>query len=427
MYKYAVTSLFVHSTYYLLYEKQQSVHLIGGPPAMFDNLRALAIRQLHALDSSIRIVVIHPNYAHQYVVLSEFMSSNAAYVRFSGRKLDMDTLTVQVAQTLQNLDGTLDYGASQDIILDECDRAQPQAFDDMLLRLMQDYPNSRFIIFSRQIPECILQNGTLRAQSSFIPNDASFMLWDYALQDPAIKLLEVRAFGEGQVLLNGQPIDTWDGVLPRSLFFYLVDRGMTTRNEIFETFWPNLPTKEATNVFHVTKRKISEVLGIDLTTYWSGFYRISSDIQLSYDVILFTEMVQNSAVARPGEAEELLNCAISLYQGSFLSGMDMEWAKRRRAELAMDYADALATLAKTKEDSSHTHEALSLYLRAASNSHDREDLAISIMQLYRNHNMHQDALAVFERLKRQLREHLGVSPAPQLQELADTIRQEASQ
>ena len=41
---------------------------------------------------------------------------------------------------------------------------------------------------------------------------------------------------------------------------------MVTRDEIFETFWPGLPTKEATNVFHVTKRKISERLGYELTS-----------------------------------------------------------------------------------------------------------------------------------------------------------------
>src|SRR5690606_35142968 len=151
---------------------------------------------------------------------------------------------------------------------------------------------------------------------------------------------------EGRVLLNGKSVDNWDGVLPRSLFFYMVDRGMTTRNEIFDTFWPNLSTREATNVFHVTKRKISEVLGLDLTTYWSGFYRISPNIELSYDVVLFTELVQNSAISSGEDAITKLNSAIELYQGQFLYGMDMNWTYHRRSELNEDYSDAIATLAE---------------------------------------------------------------------------------
>ena len=40
-----------------------------------------------------------------------------------------------------------------------------------------------------------------------------------------------------------------------------------TRADIFKEFWPGLPIKSATNVFHVTKRKIGERLGCDLTSY----------------------------------------------------------------------------------------------------------------------------------------------------------------
>ena len=72
---------------------------------------------------------------------------------------------------------------------------------------------------------------------------------------------------------------------------------MVTRAEIFQTFWPNLTTREATNVFHVTKRKISEVLGTELTVYGSSFYHISPQIQLSYDVSLFNQLVQDSDTA----------------------------------------------------------------------------------------------------------------------------------
>src|SRR5204863_8076031 len=143
----------------------------------------------------------------------------------------------------------------------------------------------------------------------------------------------VYGLGPGQALINGKRIDQWDGLLPRSLFFYFVDRGMITRDEIFQTFWPTLSIREATNVFHVTKRKISEILGFDLTVYWSGFYRISPDIDLHYDVIKFAENVQNSVIADDDEASPLLQHAIYLYRGLFLSTIEMPWSIARRNEL----------------------------------------------------------------------------------------------
>src|SRR6185295_16856224 len=106
--------------------------------------------------------------------------------------------------------------------------------------------------------------------------------------------IEVYAFGSGVVRVNGLPVDTWDGPLPRNLFYYFVDHPMVTRDEIFETFWPDLNTKEATNVFHVTKRKISERLGFDLTTYAGGFYYHSTKINLQYDVAVFDALIEEA-------------------------------------------------------------------------------------------------------------------------------------
>ncbi len=103
---------------------------------------------------------------------------------------------------------------------------------------------------------------------------------------------------------------------------------MVTRAEIFETFWPNLNTREATNVFHVTKRKISEVLGTELTVYGSGFYHISPKIQLSYDVSLFNQLVQDSD--SPTADTTALRQALALYRGDYLISISMDWVVKRR-------------------------------------------------------------------------------------------------
>lgn len=387
----------------------------------------LAVQQLNALDDHIKLVAIHPNFTAQHLLMAELIEQDAVYVRFEGVKLKQADLQAQLEAALEAQIDSKDAAQAGLLLLDECDRAESKELDQFLVSLTETLGDSRSVIFSRYVPGVFINKHSLADQVAFVPVDQSFMLWDYANRGEENTLLEVHSFGEGRVLLNGRSIENWDGGLPRSLFFYLVDRGMVTRGEIFETFWPNLTVREATNVFHVTKRKISEVLGIDLTAYWSGFYRVSPKIDLSYDVVSFTDLVQQSGVLSGEAASDKLVRADLLYSGEFLSGMDMEWVKNRRAELAQDYSEALATLAKSREDSGHKQEALGLYLRAAAHDRQREDIATSIMNLYHELGMYADALIAYDRLSEGLKDQLGVAPAPYIQALATTIRHDMEQ
>ncbi|MEL7233626.1 MAG: hypothetical protein AAGK74_03960, partial [Chloroflexota bacterium] len=133
----------------------------------------------------------------------------------------------------------------------------------------------------------------------------------YTVVDEPKPALEVYALGRGYALVNGQEITNWDGALPRNLFFYFVDNPLVTRDQIFEVFWPRLTTKEATNVFHVTKRKISERITMkvsepgsyELTQYGGGFYTPSDKLIRYYDVHEFEDAV-NGAMTTVDEDEE---------------------------------------------------------------------------------------------------------------------------
>jgi two-component SAPR family response regulator len=316
-------------------------------------------------------------------------------------------------------------GDVRTLVLDEADRAIMGEFLGFLRKLLEQMPNGRVVVLSRSLPPGLLEDEILRQQTHFVPALEAMMLWDYAQRDDNNgALLEVRALGAGRVQLNGQPVTSWDGVLPRSLFFYIVDRGLATRAEIFATFWPNLPTREATNVFHVTKRKISEVLGVDLTVYWSGFYHVSPRIHLSYDVSLFTQMSQDSAIAPTEESVALLEDAVALYRGDFLTSLNSDWIINRRQDLLQSYGDALIGLAKTYERIDQPRKALGLYLQAIVTNRQREDLVMSTLRLYRDMGLRRDALTVYENLEKELRQSLKVEPSRQLKDLADEIRSE---
>lgn len=393
---------------------------------MTDLYLEMAEQQLGALNGAQRLVVLHPNFSRQHQILSRFIEAEGAvYVRLDGKALDAAAVDAQVKAAVQAQVPSGQTADVQYLILDECDRVQPEALVDCLETLLGDKglpTSSRIIIVSRVTPAYIEQKPELRHMTSFLPVDQDLLLCDYTYEDDPPNLLEVHALGPGRVYLGGKEVNAWDGVLPRSLFFYLVDRGMTTRSDIFDIFWSKLTTREATNVFHVTKRKISEVLGIDLTVYWAGFYRISPDIELSYDVMKFTQLVQDSAVAETDEAEQMLLRAIELYRGPFLREMEMDWAFNRRTILRQTYGDALVALAKIAEDKDDEKRALGLYLRASAVTPHREDLVQKIMGLYGEMGHTQDALHVYERLADELDRTLGVKPAPHLRELADKMR-----
>lgn len=289
---------------------------------------------------------------------------------------------------------------------------------DVLLALVPKLASTqRIILCGRVFPSIFVQKFAEEKLVAIVPTDNERLLINYA--DPQIshEILEVHAFGQGSVLVNGTPISEWEGVLPRALFFYFIDRAMATRDEVFKTFWPQLGKNEATNVFHVTKRKISEILKIHPTTYSSGFYRISPDIQLYYDVINFREAVQNAVVADDEKAETLFRIAIDLYQDDFLSTIDHDWVIKRREELRHNYTDALLGLARIYEQKENKPEALGFFQRALSTAPLREDLVRSIMGIYAELGHLDHAQEAYHRLDEQLQTELKVDPDPLTTEL----------
>ena len=388
---------------------------------MYSLSHQLATQQLRDIGSDSRLIAVHPSYIQQHLIFTELLhEEDFVYIRLAGTDLTRSELEQQLVQALEHQTGASRLNGLQYLVLDDCDCASPTEFGAFVADLLSQMDGGKLVLMMREIPQSLLGDTALLEEAVFLPSDRSLMLWDYSRPEVSQStLLEVRALGTGRVLLNGERVDSWDGVLPRSLFFYLVDRGMTTRNDIFETFWPNLSVREATNVFHVTKRKISEVLGVDLTTYWSGFYRISPDIELSYDVVQFSELLQSSVVQATGQATETLRRAIWLYRDDFLTSFEMEWVENRRHELRQSYSEALIGLAKAVDEPG----ALGYYLRALNINPQREDVAHRVMLLYQDMGQPEDALRVFLRLKDELERNLGVSPARYLQELAHEIEQ----
>jgi two-component SAPR family response regulator len=241
--------------------------------------------------------------------------------------------------------------------------------------------------------------------------------------------LEVYALGRGYALANGQPITNWDGALPRNLFFFFMDRPLVTRDEIFATFWPNLPVKEATNVFHVTKRKISERISMkvgsgnyELTRYSGGFYVPSEKIGRHYDVGDFQSAIERAMIANNDEEEErLLMQAIEFYKAPYLQTVEMPWAVERRNQLRQLNAQALIGMGRLSKRQSNLPRALGFFIRALKETPQREDIHREVMSIYLKLGMKEDARQHYLRLAEMLRTTLGINPSRESQELFKLI------
>lgn len=248
----------------------------------------------------------------------------------------------------------------------------------------------------------------------------------FRLEEHAKPQLETYALGRGHVLVNGQPVTNWDGALPRNLFFFFIDNPLVTRDQIFETFWPDLPVKEATNVFHVTKRKISERIGMkieepgsyELTQYGSGFYTPSDKLVRHYDVHDFEAAVER-ALLTMDEREEilLLSRAIDLYRAPFLQGIEMRWMIARRDRLKTLYGQALISLARIAKRRGEKEKALGLFVRSLKETPEREDVHREVMSLYLSIGMVEDARKQYQILVKFLKEAQNIEPSRETKEL----------
>ncbi len=241
----------------------------------------------------------------------------------------------------------------------------------------------------------------------------------YDTQGHGSQQLDVYALGPGFVLSDDKPIDTWEGHLPRLLFFFALDRPVITRSEICQAFWPELDIDQAVNVFHVTKRRLHKALDMDVLVHHDGYYRINPELDIQYDVMRYTTQLMEGRDKQDDNRIAAWQKAIDLYRGPFLQGHNDRWILDRRADFQAGFLQALCEMAQFRLDQGRPELALGLYQRAVNENGTREDIHRAIMSLYTSLGRRSEAAAHYQKLL----EDLGsqISPATQAlyQEIMD--------
>lgn len=404
------------------------------------------------------LILLSPRSRNRNALLTEYLSkSDEAYYCALNQAADLHGFLEQLAEALKDFDPNFGAQCAQaashkaspaecaEALVADLKRAQPkptylvvdnadlllansevgrealQAFFGRLSEILPD--NLKIVINSRLLDYQMWAGMVYQGAARIVDMDNDLMLKEsfFDPNRPDVAYLEVYGLAGGYVFVNGKPITTWDGPLPRNLFYFFVDHPMVTRNEVFDTFWPNLPVKEATNVFHVTKRKISERLGYELTEYSGGFYRHSDRLVIHYDVADFEKTIE-SARLNPPTDPNVWYSAIRLYRTPFLYKNDMPWVAKRREHLRLAYAEALIGIARLYRTQNDTERSIHFYLRAMREVPQREDIHRELMSLYSSRGEINKAIAQYEKLSDILRRTLGISPSKATQNLYNKIR-----
>jgi DNA-binding SARP family transcriptional activator len=307
------------------------------------------------------------------------------------------------------------------LLLDSFDWLEPsEAVDRFFSALPSRMPPQAQIVINARLLDVKPWNGLLHAgQVEVVGNDEAVAGGIYG-EDESLGQLEVFALSGGHVYSDGRPVTSWDGSLPRHLFYYFVDHPMVTRDEIFDIFWPKMPVKEATNVFHVTKRKISERLGHELTSYSGGFYMPSPRLSVHYDVRVFEDSIEQ-AIENEQDAPGYWYQAVQLYRSDFLPGIHTPWVETRREVLKNKYAQALIGLGRYHRGLNELDKALGYLLRALQQKPDWEDVHQDVMMIYYQQGRRDEAIAQYRQLERTLVQMFGIKPGKDTRHLYDVI------
>lgn len=343
-------------------------------------------------ESEPRLIVLLPDSVESYQTL--YAATSYPHAIFCRATSSKKTLMAQIMDACH--EQALPLSDTRYLWLDDCDVIDDQSLHQTVNELLSAHSELCIYLKTRTLPVKIINDPDLQQILSYQHSHSDARQHLTLIQQSDQHVIHAQAFGNGQVWVNGRLIQAWDGVLPFLLFFYIVDHGMVTRDMIFQTFWHWMPKSEATNIFHVTKRKLNEILGVTLTQFSANYYHIASNISLSYDVNDFTQILQE-ALYQSDDPSKLL-AASNLYKGAYLAGYESPWILDKREKLLGIYTEMTYSLAEYNREHGKPEAAVGMFAQVLGGQPQYQQAAYALMSIYKDMQLFDDAIAVYSRL-----------------------------
>jgi LuxR family maltose regulon positive regulatory protein len=233
--------------------------------------------------------------------------------------------------------------------------------------------------------------------------------------------LTIQTLGKPQVRVNGKlvTLSQWQTRSARDLFFYfLLNTRAVTKDEVGETFWPEIEPAQLKLRFKNNLYRVRHVLGAEVIQFENNQYFFNHQQDYEYDVEEFDSHLIQARIA--GQVEDKIAqilAAIKLWHGFYLQGLDATWVWPERQRLELDFLDALRQLVELQRQSGDPQSALQTCQRALEVNSCLEDFHCLAMQLNAERG---DRLAViwqYQACREALQKELDMLPSEETREL----------
>ncbi len=236
-----------------------------------------------------------------------------------------------------------------------------------------------------------------------------------------------QLLGTLKVLLDGDRIDLGGLRQQRLLTMLLLDANrVVSASRLIEAMWDVEPPATASRQLHnaIAAIRRSFALAKHLVVKDGPGYRIQVDPQ-DIDAHRFTSMITRASTAATGghttEAIELLEAGLALWEGPALSGLNSPILDIATAKLEEKRLSATEQLLGLRLDGGDAAALVPQLGELVSQNPLREETRrLLILALHRS-GRKADALNVYEKGRRLLRDEIGVDPSASLRELYDRI------
>jgi ATP/maltotriose-dependent transcriptional regulator MalT/DNA-binding SARP family transcriptional activator len=234
--------------------------------------------------------------------------------------------------------------------------------------------------------------------------------------------LTILGLGAPEVRLGGKTIQ-WETSQSRDVLFCLLQHAQGLRKEeMGALFWPDHPPRRLDGIFRSTLYRLRRAAFREIVLFEDGLYRFNWQCDRWFDVEAFEKLLdQAEATNALGQASEFLEEALSLYRGEYLQGVYADWCSIERERLRERYLTALEALARMHANRGSLQRAIEEYQRLVARDPYRESAHRELMRCHYRLGDRFAAIKQYQFCAQILREDLGLSPAPETEELYLTI------
>jgi len=265
--------------------------------------------------------------------------------------------------------------------------------------------------------------GAGEAAARLLERIEAHRAWLAKRPEPAIQPepqleLKIYALGLPRVEMDGTVVQ-WTTTQSRDLFFCLLQhrRGLR-KEEVGAMFWPDHSPHRLDNIFRSTLYRLRRSLFRDSIVFDEGLYRFNWECTYWFDVEAFDAALDRTGqIADRGKKAAALEEALALYRGDYLEGIYADWCTLERERLREQDLAALGTLAGLYADQGDLGKAVELYRRLLTHDPYQEGVHRALMRCYYRLGDRPAAVRQYQTCVRILQSELGLSPAPETEQL----------